>query len=335
MRAWRFVVLITAGCGRLRFDPLGGDAPAHADDAPGDQASVDALVHPSCIGLAAICGPGASASCCGSTLVPGGTFARGYDVSGDGMYGNSSFPATLADFQLDTYEVTVGRFRVFVDAGFGTQANPPAAGAGAHANVSGSGWATSWNNLLEPTTAALQSSLVCSAGATFTNTTSTSDNRPINCVTWYEAMAFCAWDGGFLPTEAQWNYAAAGGSEQRAYAFSNPPGSLAIDCSYGNYMPSAACNAAGANRVGSESPKGDGKWGQADLSGNVFEWTLDWQAAYANPCTDCADLTPSTMRTLRGGDYGDPATNERTAYRGNAGVPTNRDPGVGFRCARP
>jgi hypothetical protein len=41
------------------------------------------------------------------------------------------------------------------------------------------------------------------------------------------------------------------------------------------------------------------------------------------------------MRTLRGGDFADPAVNERTAYRGSSGVPTNRDSGVGIRCARP
>jgi formylglycine-generating enzyme required for sulfatase activity len=54
--------------------------------------------------------------------------------------------------------------------------------------------------------------------------------------------------------------------------------SLAIDCSYANYDygGTAYCLAypGAANRVGSESPKGDGKYGQADLAGNVWEWTL-------------------------------------------------------------
>jgi formylglycine-generating enzyme required for sulfatase activity len=297
---------------------------------------VDALVTASCIGLADTCGPAGTSSCCGSSLVPGGTFARGHDVAADGMYPSTSFPATISDFNLDTYEVTVGRFRQFVNAGQGTQVSAPAAGAGAHANIAGSGWLAAWNSNLAATTNALKTALACDASfQTWTNIAGPGDNRPINCVTWYEAMAFCAWDGGFLPTEAQWNYAAAGGSEQRAFAWSNPPGSLTLDCSHCNYTPASPCVAAGPNRVGSESPTGDGKWGHADLTGNVFEWTLDWMAGYGTPCTDCADLTQTAMRTLRGGDFGNAAVNLRTAYRGSSGTPTTRDSGVGIRCARP
>jgi formylglycine-generating enzyme required for sulfatase activity len=40
---------------------------------------------------------------------------------------------------------------------------------------------------------------------------------PINCVHWYDAFQFCAWDGGWLPTEAEWEMAAAGGAENRRY----------------------------------------------------------------------------------------------------------------------
>jgi formylglycine-generating enzyme required for sulfatase activity len=90
-------------------------------------------------------------SCCASSIVPGGTFARGDDVSGDGMYTDGSNVATLGDFRIDTYEVTVGRFRQFVAAGMGTQASPPTAGSGAHAKIAGSGWAASWDASLAAT----------------------------------------------------------------------------------------------------------------------------------------------------------------------------------------
>ena len=47
--------------------------------------------------------------------------------------------------------------------------------------------------------------------------TANNDNLPMNCITWFEAFAFCIWDGGRLPTELEWNYAAAGGSSQNVY----------------------------------------------------------------------------------------------------------------------
>ena len=47
--------------------------------------------------------------------------------------------------------------------------------------------------------------------------------------------------------------------------------------------------------VGSKSPQGDGKWGHADLAGNLWEWTFDyWQTPYQNPCIDCANGGCST-----------------------------------------
>ena len=71
--------------------------------------------------MAATCGPAGNESCCASLLVPGGTFYRSYDGTN---HIDKSFPATVADFALDKYEIAVGRFRAFVKAGMGTQASP-------------------------------------------------------------------------------------------------------------------------------------------------------------------------------------------------------------------
>ena len=115
-----FAVLVgLVGCGRVGFDVA-----ATADAGDGRQAV-------SCETLAPTCGPMGDAPCCDSPTVVGGTFYRGYDVAADLAYTDMSHPATVSNFRLDTYEVTVGRFRQFVAAGQGTQASPPAAGAGA------------------------------------------------------------------------------------------------------------------------------------------------------------------------------------------------------------
>ena len=293
----------------------------------------------SCTSLPATCGANGTQPCCESSVVTGGTFYRGYDVATDGAYPDMSRPATLSDFRLDKYEVTVARFRQFVMADQGTQASPPAAGAGEHPGLANSGWNVEWNSLLPTDTAALVAALKCDATwGTWTDAPGAHESRPITCVSWYEAMAFCAWDGGRLPTDAQSSYAASGGNEQRAFPWSSPAASTAIDCGVANLggasWPSSGCVGSGANNVGS-TPDGDGRWGHSDLAGNVWEWALDWYATpYPTPCTDCANLFPATYRVVRGGSFIEPAADLRIGHR-NSVIPTVRFFNVGFRCERP
>jgi formylglycine-generating enzyme required for sulfatase activity len=332
------VAALVAGCGRIGFEELssaGGDG-AHQDGVAGPARSCDSLP--------AMCGPAGTSLCCASSLVPGGTFYRSYDLGTDGMFSDHSAPATVNAFTLDTYEVTVGRFRAFVDAQQGTQAQPPAAGAGARTlgGVPGSGgWDPAWNASLAADSTAFVAALKCDATfQTWTDAPGANEALPMTCLNWYEAFAFCAWDGGFLPTEAEWNYAAAGGSEQRAYPWSSPASSVTIDCAHANHRsaPTAAAfcvnpPTGGVNRVGSESPQGDGKWGHADLAGNVYEWVLDWYASpYPQPCDDCATVSGGTYRGLHGGDFADIST-ARSAFRGNQ-TPSVRVYVFGVRCAR-
>src|SRR6202035_3273847 len=57
-------------------------------------------------------------------------------------------------------------------------------------------------------------------------------------------------------------------------------------------------------RVGATSPASDGAYGQADLAGNMTEWTLDYHAMFKTPCTDCAGLVDGGQgREARGGDF--------------------------------
>jgi sulfatase modifying factor 1 len=112
-------------------------------------------------------------------------------------------------------------------------------------------------------------------------------------------FAFCAWDGGYLPTEA--DYAASGGSEQRAYPWSSPADSVTIGPTYASYSclgdGLAGCTTTDCIPVGSH-PAGNGRWGQSDLGGNVHEWILDladFPGTYPNPCVDCAELAPQKL----------------------------------------
>ena len=296
----------------------------------------------SCVGLASTCGASGNDSCCNSPQVAGGTYRRSYDVVGDGNSGNMNYPATVSSFRLDKYEVTVGRFRAFVQASMGTQATPPVSGTGAHASITGSGWDPSWNTQLVANTAALVAAVKCNATfQTWTDAPGANEDRPMNCLTWYEAMAFCAWDGGYLPTEAEWNYAATGGDQQRAYPWSNPPASLTVDGAHASYFDGTNCVGDGMAGcaltdlipVGTK-PAGDGRWGQSDLAGNVVEWTLDSLSVYPNPCTDCAKLTAASERVIRGGSFIQSTLFMRTTSR-SPFAPMDRSHGIGVRCARP
>jgi formylglycine-generating enzyme required for sulfatase activity len=251
----------------------------------------------------------------------------------------------VSGFRLDKYLVTVGRFRKFVTAWNGGSGYLPPAGSGKHAHLNGGnglnatgggyepGWATADNNSIQPTAA----NLTCDAN--YATWTGSNDNRPINCVNWWESYAFCIWDGGFLPSEAEWEYVAAGGSEQREYPWgATAPGANNQYAIYGcNYpTPGGSCtNVSNIAPVGTAT-QGAGKWLQLDMAGDVYEWNLDYwdgSSPYSNPCTDCANLTTASYRVLRGGFFGNVASILLPPGRGYS-TPTDRNNDFGFRCAR-
>ena len=275
---------------------------------------------PNCAGLASICGAASDENCCGSTLVPGGTFNRSNDAAS---------PATVSDFVLDTFEVSVGRFRSFIDSGRGTQMNPPAAGAGAHPLIPGTGWDSAWNTNLATDPAAWKCALQGLPLLTWSDS-GANDRLPMNYVTWFEAFAFCIWDGGRLPTEAEWNYAAAGGTEQRKYPWGDADPDATRESTG---CMTSVCSAASIVPVGSK-PAGNGRWGHAEMAGNLIEWTFDWlpTTVYKNPCVDCAETTMGAYRVQRGGDYYF-AASTTTLYR-SYWTPSERKVTFGFRCAR-
>jgi formylglycine-generating enzyme required for sulfatase activity len=270
-------------------------------------------------------------------------YFRSYDFLGDPASGDTNHPAKVSSFRFDKYEVTVGRFRTFVQAGMGTQFRPPVVGAGAHPNIPGSGWDLSWNAILVTDKDALINALRCDPMfQTWTENPGANEERPINCITWYEAMAFCIWDGGYLPTEAEWNYAAAGGDEQRLYPWSKPANSTTIDGLHASYNYGDGTNCTGDGMAGcaftdlvaaGTKPDGAARWGQLDLAGNVGEWVLDASGSYVDPCVDCAKLTMGSSRGVRGGSFYFDVTLARAGFR-YGGTATSRNASFGVRCSR-
>lgn len=289
------------------------------------------MAQPSCSGLAATCGASGNASCCSSSVVPGGTYNRANDPT---------YPATVSDFRLDTYEITVGRFRRFV-AAYSQSIIPSGAGKNPN-NASDPGWDTAWNASLPANAAALTTAVLCDPTMspnipTWTSSPGSNENRPMNCISWYVTNAFCIWDGGRLPTEAEWNYAAAGGSQQRPYPWGTTiPGNNAFlavyECHYGAMCADNTVNSIAP--VGSASA-GNGLFGQADMAGNLWEWSLD---GYVTPysqatCVNCANTTTGSLRVIRGGSWYHFGGTLLTTFR-DGSDPTARSYTAGGRCAR-
>lgn len=277
------------------------------------------------------CAPdGVSAPCSDDLPIAGGTFSMGASPQQGHSSERPRHTALVAAYALDRYEVTVGRFRRFI------QSYDPARlqeGMGAHPLVPGSGWRSEWRDTLPlPQDFAFA---IEECGGAFTEFPGPNEARPISCVTWFEAFAFCAWEGKRLPTEAEWEYAAAGGNEQRPYpwGFQPPSPQLAV---YGCLFDAdSTCSDADFPVAGSV-PSGVGRFGQLDLAGSVWEWTLDAYAPYSElDCANCAVLgDANTARVFRGGDFkfDDPESLRSTTRY--AFLPTFPDPTRGLRCAR-
>ena len=313
-----------------------GEAAAGSDGSAGEAGSGSVepeRAPPSCAGLLGNeCQGG---NCCASLPVEGGTFTQG-----KGTGPASSFSATVSSFVLDEYEITVARFRTFIGAYDAWRADAPRTGAGANPHLEGSGWDASWNELLPVDSAALKVSLECGEYPTYAD--SGHDTLPVLCIDFYTAFAFCIWDGGRLPTESEWEYAAAGGMNETLYPWGDTPAptnqqdSTAAYATYdclGDDTISPRCTWSDILPVGSK-PAGNGFYGQRDLAGSAWEWTRDDYASYPTSTGgDYAHLGNSQEHVLRGGSWYIAGSSLRVTWRA-IDSPGTRSHFIGARCAR-
>lgn len=154
----------------------------------------------------------------------------------------------------------------------------------------------------------------------------TFNNYPVIYVDWSQAMTYCEWSGGSLPTEAQWEKVARGTGE-RIYPWGNDSPS----CGLAN-IPGCKGD---TTAVGSY-PAGKSPYGALDMAGNVWEWVSDWYSTSYPAGTVSNPQGPSfgDARGLRGGSWIDDTYDFRSA--GRAGVSTMYGTyDIGFRCVMP
>lgn len=251
----------------------------------------------------------------GMRLIPGGTFTMGSPTTEANRYSDETqHSVTVSSFYMDSTDVTQGQYQTLM------KVNP---------------------------------SIFTSCGTTC----------PVEYVTWFDAVLYCnarsrqdgldtvysytgmtgiygngvsdlagitanlGKNGYRLPTEAQWEYAARGGTTT-AYYWGNDTSTATV----GKYAWYENNSGSMTHPVATKLPNA---YGLYDMAGNVWKWTNDWYGTYSTTAsTDPTGPSSGTFWVNRGGCWYYAATSLRSAAR-NYGAPGNRYYGSGFRCVRP
>jgi iron(II)-dependent oxidoreductase len=271
-------------------------------------------------GAAVEASPGA---CAGDAEIGGGEFLLGAD-RGDGfVFDNEKWahPVHVAPFRIARAAVTNGEFAQFVeDAGYARREL-----------WSAEGWAWREAAAAEHPVYWLESA-ASGQERRYDALCARVPEEPVMHVNWHEAQAYCRWAGRRLPTEAEWEFAAAATPETVTAKSRYPWGDQFPDAARANLFGAAA----GPIAVGA-LPAGDSAWGCRQMIGNVWEWTADAFVPYpgfvADPYADYSQPWFGDHQVLRGGSHATRACLIRNTWR-NFHTPDRRDVFAGFRtCA--
>ena len=231
-------------------------------------------------------------------FIPGGTFLMGGSDNADEQ---PVHEVTISPFLIDKYPITNESYAAFLEE------SPLWRPGARNTLLLDEDYLATWENGIMPSSLA---------------------QHPVVWVSWWQALkGYCAWRDGRLPTEAEWEFAGRG-TDNRVFP-------------WGNRWRTRRCNhyrmgAHWTSPVG-EFPEGRSPFGVMDMSGNVWEWCMDWYApdAYTNsPKENPTGPTYGRTRSIRGGSRFNHANfvklTKRLYY-----PPHRSDLSIGFRVVKP
>lgn len=164
-------------------------------------------------------------------------------------------------------------------------------------------------------------------------------NFPVVHVSWHDAQAFCEWSGQRLPTEAEWEYAARGGLEQKLYPWGDKlrPGGWHLCNIWQGDFPREDTGDDGFTGTCPVDAFPSNGFGLFSMTGNTWEWCADWFSAQHNLAVTSNPRGPETgeARVMKGGSFlchKSYCNRYRVAAR-SSNTPDSSCAHTGFRCA--